>query len=73
MHLQKQLSKVIEGKEYPKYVLIIPPSTIEELKWGEGQELEHQVKDEELIIRKSQGVNEEAMKIATKHARAKKK
>ncbi len=71
MHLQKQLSRIVENKEYPKYVLIIPPSTIEELEWKEGEELDHEIKDDTLVIRKAKQVNEAAMRIAAKHARVK--
>jgi bifunctional DNA-binding transcriptional regulator/antitoxin component of YhaV-PrlF toxin-antitoxin module len=71
MRLQKQLSNIIEGKEYPKYVIIVPPSAVEELGWKGGEELYHEVKDQSLIVRKAKGINEEVMKIASKHASAK--
>jgi antitoxin component of MazEF toxin-antitoxin module len=74
MHLQKQLSRAVEGKEYPKYVLIIPPSTIDELQWKEGQELDHEVKDRSLIIRKTHQTSEEdTLKLAAKYAKRKHK
>ncbi len=50
MKLQKQLSQKIKGKEYPKYVLVIPPKQIEELGWKEGMELEPKINGEKLII-----------------------
>ena len=40
MRLQKQLSKKIGDKEYAKYVIVVPPKTIDQLKWKEGEELE---------------------------------
>ena len=45
MKLQKQLSRKIENKEYPKYVVTIPPKQIKEVNWEEGIELEATVKN----------------------------
>lgn len=50
MKLQKQLSRKVGDVEYAKWVLVIPPSAIEELKWKEGQELKAKIKDNKLII-----------------------
>lgn len=50
MHLQKQLSRKYEGKEYAKYVLVIKPKLIEKLGWKDGEELEAEVKKDKLII-----------------------
>ncbi len=52
MRLQKQLSKKIGDKEYAKYVIVVPPKTIDKLKWKEGEELEAEVKGDKLIIEK---------------------
>lgn len=73
MRLQKQLNRVVADKEYAKYLLVIPPETVEELEWKEGEELEHEVKNQSLIIRKAKLVNEEVMKLASKHARVSRK
>jgi len=51
MKLQKQLSRKINEKEYPKWVVTIPPSHIEKLKWREGIELEATVKSGEIILK----------------------
>ncbi|MBS3152239.1 AbrB/MazE/SpoVT family DNA-binding domain-containing protein [Candidatus Woesearchaeota archaeon] len=32
--------------------MVIPPNMIEELKWREGQELEAEVKENKLIVKK---------------------
>jgi antitoxin component of MazEF toxin-antitoxin module len=48
--LQKQLSRKIKGKAYPKYVMTIPPKDIEELGWQKGMELEIRVSNNKLII-----------------------
>lgn len=39
MKLQRQKTKV-KGREYSKWVIIIPPKDIEKLGWKEGEELE---------------------------------
>ncbi len=51
MKLQKQVSRVVEGIEYVKWVIIIPPSQIEKLGWSEGEELESKVNGNALTVR----------------------
>jgi bifunctional DNA-binding transcriptional regulator/antitoxin component of YhaV-PrlF toxin-antitoxin module len=48
--LQKQLSRKINGKEYAKYVIVIPPSTVEKLGWKEGQILTNEIDNRKLIL-----------------------
>jgi antitoxin component of MazEF toxin-antitoxin module len=50
MRLQKHVNRKVEGKEYAKYVVVIPPERIEELGWEEGQQLEPQVQGRRLVI-----------------------
>jgi bifunctional DNA-binding transcriptional regulator/antitoxin component of YhaV-PrlF toxin-antitoxin module len=50
MRLQKRLSRKIGNKEYNKYILTIPPKTINELGWKEGQELKITVKGKKATI-----------------------
>ena len=52
MKLQKQLSRKYGGKEYPKWVIIVPPKRIKELGWQEGESLETEVKNQNLLIKK---------------------
>jgi antitoxin component of MazEF toxin-antitoxin module len=52
MKLQKQLSRKIGNTEYAKFVTVIPPQIIKDLGWEDGQELETEVKDNKLVIRK---------------------
>ena len=52
MHLQKQLSRKYEGKEYAKYVIVVKPSIIEKLGWKNGEELDAEVKGDKLVIEK---------------------
>jgi antitoxin component of MazEF toxin-antitoxin module len=51
MRLQKHASREVEGKEYYKWVIVIPPEQIEELHWNEGLELESIVRQDRLIVR----------------------
>ena len=53
MKLQKQLSRKVGDTEYAKWVLVIPPTIIEQLSWKEGQELEAEIKENKLVVRKS--------------------
>lgn len=51
MKLQKQLSRKVKGKEYPKWVITIPPSHVKKLKWKEGIELDAHVEDDEITLK----------------------
>jgi bifunctional DNA-binding transcriptional regulator/antitoxin component of YhaV-PrlF toxin-antitoxin module len=73
MRLQKQVNRIVDDKEYSKYVLVIPPEEVEKLEWKEGEELEHEVKDRTLVIRKAHSLEEEASKIAAKYIKGKRK
>jgi bifunctional DNA-binding transcriptional regulator/antitoxin component of YhaV-PrlF toxin-antitoxin module len=50
MRLQKQLSRKVENKEYPKYVVTLPPKSIKQAGWKEGIELEAIVKDGKITL-----------------------
>jgi len=52
MKLQKQLSRKVGDKEYAKYVAVITPEKIKELGWKDGEELESEIKDRKLILKK---------------------
>ena len=52
MRLQRQLSRKVGNTEYSKYVAVIPPKTIKDLKWKDGEDLEEEIKGNELIIRR---------------------
>lgn len=51
MKLQKQLSRKVQDKEYPKYVVTIPPKDVEKLGWKEGIELEAKVQDGRIVLK----------------------
>ena len=50
--LQKQLSRRVGNKAYPKWVIAIPPKQIDALGWDEGQSLEGEIQNRTLIIKK---------------------
>lgn len=50
MKLQKQLSRKVGDREYPKWVITIPSKQIEELGWNVGDELRTMIKDNKLIL-----------------------
>jgi bifunctional DNA-binding transcriptional regulator/antitoxin component of YhaV-PrlF toxin-antitoxin module len=52
MKLQKQHSYEYEGKEHYKYVITIPKKAIEKVKWKAGDELEAQVRENYLVVKK---------------------
>lgn len=68
MRLQKQLSRKIGNKEYPKWVIIVPPRQIDALEWKEGEYLESEVNSKELIIRKENPQKAQKRREAAKKA-----
>ncbi|MEK6855937.1 MAG: hypothetical protein AABX66_02140 [Nanoarchaeota archaeon] len=52
MKLQKQLSKRTKEKDYFKHVLNIPPMIIKEAGFDEYSELEAQVKEGKIVIKR---------------------
>ncbi|MDE1872257.1 MAG: AbrB/MazE/SpoVT family DNA-binding domain-containing protein [Thaumarchaeota archaeon] len=52
MKLQKQSSRKVGNVEYPKWVVVIPPEKIKESGLKEGDELEVDVKDDKLLIKR---------------------
>ena len=73
MRLQKQVNRVVEDKEYSKYVIIVPPEDVGKLEWKEGEELSHEVKEQTLIIRKAITSEDEVIKMAEKYVTGKTK
>lgn len=56
MRLQKQLSRRVGEKSYPKYVAVIPPKIVEQAQLKEGDELKVEVKNNKIIIEKEKNV-----------------
>lgn len=52
MKLQKRLSRKYKGKEYHKYILVIPSNEIKKSGFKEGQELKIKTKNGEMKITK---------------------
>jgi antitoxin component of MazEF toxin-antitoxin module len=53
MRLLRNVSRTIGKNEYSKWIIIIPPSQVEQLGWREGEELESCIKDKLLLIKPS--------------------
>jgi len=51
MKLQKQLSRKVKSKEYPKWVVTIPPNKIKEVGWKEGIDLEVRIDNGKLVLK----------------------
>jgi antitoxin component of MazEF toxin-antitoxin module len=73
MKLQKQLSRRVGDKEYPKWVIAIPPKQIDSLGWKEGQSLESEILDKQLVITLVSESTVEKRKEAAKKAWKKRK
>ena len=73
MKLQKQLSRKVGDKEYPKWVIAIPPKQIDELGWKEGLPLESEVSDNQLLIKIVNEAEQEKRKEAANKAWKKRK
>jgi bifunctional DNA-binding transcriptional regulator/antitoxin component of YhaV-PrlF toxin-antitoxin module len=51
MKLQKQLSRKVKGKEYIKWVVVLPSKLVKNLGWKEGQEIEAEIKNKKLMLK----------------------
>lgn len=52
LELQRQSSRKYKGKEYIKWVIVIPTEIIETLGWKDKEDLTSKIQDQELVIRK---------------------
>ena len=52
MKLQSQVSRKVGDTEYKKSWIVIPNKLLELLKWKTGQEVEGEIKDNKLILKK---------------------
>lgn len=66
--LQKQLSRKVGSKKYPKWVITIPPKQIKALGWDEGEYLESEVDNQELIVKRENPQKAEKRKEAARKA-----
>ena len=51
VRLQRHLNRSSKGKNYYKFVVVIPSATIELLKWSEVRDLNYHVKDQSLVLK----------------------
>ena len=68
MRLQKQLSRKVGNKAYPKWVITIPPKKIKALGWSEGEFLESEINGQELIVRRENTQKAERRREAARKA-----
>ena len=52
MKVQEQTAKKVADKEYKKRWIVLPNSIFKLLKWKKGTELDYEIKDENLILKK---------------------
>lgn len=64
MRLLKQVSRLIGDNEYSKWIIIVPPSQVEELGWKESEELESYVKGKSLVIKPQAQPKEKPQRIS---------
>ena len=50
MKLQKMLNRKVEGKEYSKWIIVLPQKEIADLGWKEGIELKTKIKKDRIIL-----------------------
>ena len=50
MRLQKHFVRTVKGKDYYKWVVVIPPENVAELGWKEAEELEPKIFHSGLIL-----------------------
>ncbi len=53
MKLQKQLSRRYGGKDYAKWLVVIPPNVVDKLGWTEGEDLEPRIEGRELMLKRA--------------------
>ena len=68
MKLQKQLSRKYGNKEYPKWMITIPPKQVKALGWSEGDFLESEVNSQELIVKRENPEKAEKRREAARKA-----
>jgi antitoxin component of MazEF toxin-antitoxin module len=50
MRLHKVVNRVYEGTTYYRWVLSVPPKSVRELGWVDGQELQASVRSSALVV-----------------------
>lgn len=52
MQLQKQVNRFVNGKEYDKYVVVLPQRAVKEAGFKAGNKLNFSIKDNGIVLRK---------------------
>ena len=52
MKLQSQISREYKGIKYEKFWIVLPSKLVKKLKWKSGIELDADVNNDKLIVRK---------------------
>lgn len=50
MRLQRHFARTIKGKDYFKWVVVIPPEDVLEIGWKEGIDLQIKISNNSLIL-----------------------
>lgn len=58
--LQRQFNRRVKGKEYTKWLVVLPSKMIDDLGWREGEDLEPHVEGNVLRIRRPRTPKREA-------------
>jgi hypothetical protein len=53
VRLQRHKTRRVKGKDYFRWMVVIPPKSVEELGWKEGMELETRMKKGRLVLRRA--------------------
>jgi len=53
MQLQKQKTRVVKGKAYYRWMVVIPPKEVERLGWAEGQDLTARLVAGRLVLKRA--------------------
>lgn len=51
MKLQRRFNRKVGDKVYDKWVVVVPPETVRDLKWIANQELESRTEGRSLVLR----------------------
>lgn len=52
MKLQKRFNRKVGDKEYSKWVVTLPPEIVDSVGWKQGDELEVDMKDDKVVIKR---------------------
>jgi len=59
MKIQKHKTREVKGKEYYKYIVVIPNDQVEGLGWKEGENLNSEIRKDSLVLSQSKNKTKE--------------